>query len=538
MSHKVRRLCFACGWLIGLFGLMLPIVLAANLGDLDPDFGQDGVLFLSVENGSSLNDLAIQADGKIVAVGYSYNASADEFDILLIRCKENGALLDEAFGNNGLVNSIAGFGTGVAIQPDGKIVVAGRGENSTLLVARYVQTGSLDSQFGHNGIVTTTFTDTLGDVDVALDTENNIVAVTTTGDDPSQLTLIQYTSGGNIDSSFATNGMAFINMGSEVDVRGKRLTVQPDGQILVVGDYFDSTDFSSVPLLARYDKTGHLDNAFGNSGLVTSTVSDQANGNDLTLQPDGKIVVTGSSWDGYTTNRLLLRYNADGSPDDTFINDQVLVITDEDTIGQAVALQPGGKIVVAGPQRLTRHNADGSLDLTFGAQGVVELIENDYAGGKATAIQADGRVLVAGEVGEGWAQGFITRYIGDLPPTFPTNNPATGSPLITPTQGVSLTTARPPFDWEDATDDVSVTHYTLQLTPSNQALTLQESTAYTTPVSNYTPTADLANGSYTWTVQAHDLVGHVTSILTPAHFTIAVEEQDDTERVYLPLVLK
>ncbi|MFN8453940.1 MAG: Ig-like domain-containing protein [Anaerolineae bacterium] len=135
----------------------------------------------------------------------------------------------------------------------------------------------------------------------------------------------------------------------------------------------------------------------------------------------------------------------------------------------------------------------------------------------------------------------VTVTIRDAtPPTFPTHHPATGSALITPTLGVSLSIARPVFDWTDAADNVGVVSYTLTLTgsaPFTGNLTGQAATAsITTTVSSFTPTVDLPAAVYTWTVRAYDVAGNTSPYVSPpANFVISGSNNHD---VYLPMIMK
>jgi hypothetical protein len=122
----------------------------------------------------------------------------------------------------------------------------------------------------------------------------------------------------------------------------------------------------------------------------------------------------------------------------------------------------------------------------------------------------------------------------DTPPSFPANDPLTGTPLITPTLGVTLTTQRPSFDWTEAEDDIAVFQYTLIITGpagTDHILTMQ---------SAYSAAADWLPGVYSWTVQAQDAAGNVSPSLSLQTFelvTATVEPVVD-EKLFLPLILK
>jgi uncharacterized repeat protein (TIGR01451 family) len=129
------------------------------------------------------------------------------------------------------------------------------------------------------------------------------------------------------------------------------------------------------------------------------------------------------------------------------------------------------------------------------------------------------------------SSGIGALVIDNQPPTF--SNPA--SALITPTQGITVTTARPLFDWTDATDNIGVVGYTLVMTTSGDSLSLQAVGSITVAQSNYTPANNLPNGVYTWTVSAYDAAGNVSNPVSPATFVLGA---NSSRRVYLPVVLK
>ncbi len=155
---------------------------------------------------------------------------------------------------------------------------------------------------------------------------------------------------------------------------GQSVTLQPDGKILVAG--YSSNGSHNDFALVRYNADGSLDSTFDGDGKLTTAIGTSNElGYSLTLQPDGKILVAGQSFNGSHNDFALVRYNADGSLDTTFDGDGKLTtaIGNDHDYGLSVTLQPDGKILVAGSSRngskwdfaLVRYNADGSLDTSF-----------------------------------------------------------------------------------------------------------------------------------------------------------------------------
>ena len=130
-------------------------------GDLDTTFSGDGILTTAIGAGNdAASSVVLQSDGKIVVAGYSYNGS--NYDIAVVRYNTDGSL-DTSFGTGGKVTTAIGLGEDLAlsvvVQSDGKIVVAGyshNGSNYDIAVVRYTDTGSLDTTFSGDGILTTT----------------------------------------------------------------------------------------------------------------------------------------------------------------------------------------------------------------------------------------------------------------------------------------------------------------------------------------------------------------------------------------------
>jgi len=341
--------------------------------------------------------------------------------------------LDPAFGTNGItVTQCPGEDAmvqAVAVQPDGKIVAAGFIESgatpTALVLARYNPNGTLDATFGANGMVTNEHFAAFG---VSIQPDGKLVlAGLSNASGPIQLfTVARFNSNGDIDSSFGTGGKVLTDFGGVpiMDATGAAFTalILPNGKI-VAGGTISKPDGREAIGLVRYNSDGALDPSFGIGGKVSTDFSHpNAAARAFKLQPDGKIVVSGSTgtnpvtWSDFyqpddpSQDFALARFNADGSLDTAF-GDGGLVTTDffGNTDGAfALDIRPNGKMIAAGASvktwnrdstdfALVRYNADGSLDTSFGANGKATadfFSSSDLA--YAVLTQPDGKIIAVG----------------------------------------------------------------------------------------------------------------------------------------------
>ena len=331
-----------------------------------------------------------------------------------VSCSPSGQL-DSTFGVDGRVTTpVLGAldeANSVAIQSDGKIVAAGRsqeGQHEYFALARYSADGSLDASFGGDGTVATSFLG--GDTaafSVAIQPDGKIVAAGEMSDPANfnrqQFALVRYNANGSRDTSFGGgDGKVTSNLSGSVSDRAQSVVVQPDGKIVVAGRSYENGPSVGV---IRYLADGSLDTSFSDDGKVTTPGVDE--GNSVALQSDGKIVVAGLHNTGTSDDFALVRYNTDGSLDTSFDGDgivttPVLASTDE---AKSIAIQADGKIVAAGSSyngsnrdfAVVRYNTDGSLDTTFDGDGkVTTAVLASWDDGYSVAIQADGRIVMAG----------------------------------------------------------------------------------------------------------------------------------------------
>jgi uncharacterized delta-60 repeat protein len=423
-----------------------------STGAPDNSFDTDGKETLSFSGGPGNGDfgdaLALDGSGRLIVAG---SAGPGNGDFAVARLSGTDGSPDNTFDTDGkqLVSSPASGSTvnsqdqayAVAVQPDGKIVLAGvEYSNPHWMLARLSDAGAPDSTFGTNGIVLTDFapTPSFTTLGVAVFADASQIVAAGTGDD--NFAAARYaTADGALDTTFGPNSTGK----TEVDIvsptpsseTATGVAVQPDGKTVVVGP----TD--AGPILqskgdeefgvARYNADGSLDPGFGiggtdGNGLLTTnfgTNSDGSGTNDspagVALQSDGKIVVAGST-DPPGADKgdfAVARYLPDGAPDPAFGGGDGLVTTDfggpNGDSGSAIAVEgaagtAGFRIVVAGTKNLAGQNKafavaayteNGTPDAGFGTNGLQTTTMGVYPA-TGVAIQPDGKVLVSGTAGD------------------------------------------------------------------------------------------------------------------------------------------
>lgn len=283
------------------------------------------------------------------------------------------------------------YGRSVMIQQDGKIILAGsawNGVDEDFALARYNSDGTPDLSFNGYGTLMTDFNLPVLDVDssndagysVAIQSDGKIVVAGQSNYINNGImygvlySVARYNANGTLDGTFGVNGKVMTDIGVGQD-NGRGVTVQPDGKILVVGySYTNYSDFA----LVRYSSDGSLDMSFGSGGkVVTDILNDSGDfGYKIALQSDGKILVAGyTDTGGYAADGVsalfqdfvLIRYNSDGTLDTSFDGDGIVVTDFGSTgdLGFSIAIQLDGSILVAGSSgsdfALARYNTDGSL---------------------------------------------------------------------------------------------------------------------------------------------------------------------------------
>ena len=369
------------------------------------------------------------------------------FESLEFRQMFNAGALDATFGSGGLVAGIPGFMAGAtSVQRDGKVVLAGAW-GQDFAVARLKADGTLDGTFGGTGMVTTHFDGRDFGSSVAVQPDGKIVVAglgQANNSGNGKFIVLRYNPNGTLDTSFDGDGRASINFGSQS--RFGDMAIQPDGKIVLVGSrinthLFDETDNDFV--VARLLPSGRLDQTFGGydylthqrrgwAGVELGGHSDYARA--VAIQADGKIVVGGTALVDNSRRFAVARLKPDGALDNSFDADGRATTQFPDQFADAgvitlndLAIQRDGKLIAAGTAddcfALVRYNANGSLDTTFDGDGRVmtNLAQAGYEGidsASAVMITPQQRILAVGETARG--EFAAARYMpgGALDSTF------------------------------------------------------------------------------------------------------------------------
>lgn len=351
-------------------------------GSVDMDFGVDGKFIYELDFEALAYGCTITEEGKIIIAGATTDYQT--YRVLLIQLNADGTL-DNAFGQNGVVvqqfsnatENYQDFAYGVTLDADGNILISGSSTNIEGLIRPFV------ARFSADGV---------------------------------------------LDTSFGVNGMATIPVvqsGNSFDC----IMVQPDGKILAAGTY-SPIFLWNVMLLVRFNADGSLDTGFGEDGIVNyshNDVDDEVF--NMALTAEGNIVVAGfSATVNYDYYMLMVQFTPDGQLDAAFGTEGAVVENEEPyNEGGDIQVQPDGKIVVAGTTgnsppgsfdlAVWKYNTDGTRDATFGENGLARHALDGYYGMlHGVALQEDAKIVAVGKARTNMNRNyfFVTRLENDV----------------------------------------------------------------------------------------------------------------------------
>jgi uncharacterized delta-60 repeat protein len=369
-------------------------------------------------------------------LAFAVPASAQQFDNL-----------DPTFGGGLVLSDMASGASALALQPDGKVVLAGSVSDASgfqkLVVTRFNADGSPDSTFGSGGQVATQYGGgsfpLSGANAVAIAPDGKIVVAggASDGSGIQELLVARFNTNGSPDNSFSGNGVFLDQLASNGNPSYlNAVAVQSDGKVVVGGQASDSGGNSRF-LVGRLTTSGGWDSSFDGDGRKVQQIGKAAGlaewVSSLAIQPDGKIVAGGQAADSNSQVELLAaRLTTGGGFDSSFSGNGILL--DQLGLGSSpvsransVALQPDGKVLLGGDATpangnggfmVSRLTSGGDFDSSFGTGGVTATQLgtgfNASSSVASLALQSDGSVFAGGfnTDDEGDDQVLIARLSG------------------------------------------------------------------------------------------------------------------------------
>lgn len=404
---------------------------AGASGILDTSFGAAGVKAFSL---GSLNDsaraLALQPDGRILVAGYSTSGPVGNDDFVVVRLLPDGSF-DTSFGGSGKVAvsvlSTLDRALAMALQPDGKIVLAGFARGSgidSIAVVRLLPTGVVDTGFGVSGRVVTQVgvSDSRAQA-VAIQSDGRIVVAGWARNSANRdVALVRYLSNGSLDPTFGMGGMLLQPIGTGND-EAYGLALDLAGRIVVVGQSAEGSRKDMV--LARVLASGSVDQAFAANGIVRVRFRyGDSIANAATVDPAGRILAVGRARIGNLFRFAVVRVLSDGGLDASLTGaGRFTTGLGSFADARSVAAFADGRFVVGGVSRnsgnedavLARYDEDGALDTHFAGTGVV-LVPLSWGPDSTSgvAVQSDGKIVAAGVTRRGNDDDFfLARYLVD-----------------------------------------------------------------------------------------------------------------------------
>lgn len=387
--------------------MLLSIPVFGQNVNLNPNFGSSGIAI--TPNTSEINEIAVDAQGSIISAGYTIESGGTGiYHLTLTKHTENGAIVSN-FGANGIVTTTidhSEFPLDIALQADGKILVAGSsylgptqsgpGDYQSFVV-RYKTNGDLDSSFASNGIFKLPHSDSHIASMIVL-TDGSILAA---GNSFGTATISKISANGVLDSSFGNNGSVYLSDVNYTFILWEAKLLS-DHTIMCVG--YDGTDLNNSKLTyCKVDLNGDFVSNFGQNGKVVidlhnsfPQVSEFLSGIKETV--GGKVILV-----GYSTTSLMIKINLDGTMDTNFGTNGILnhsyPFSDFD-------IQEDGKFIIGGNSEVSEYNygftitrltSEGSLDNSFNGTGSFTTdisTGNDYL--QTVKLLGTNHILVAG----------------------------------------------------------------------------------------------------------------------------------------------
>jgi uncharacterized delta-60 repeat protein len=437
-------LALAAGVVMALVAMGVSAAAAGPPGALDAGFGIGGKRTVNFGGTDRATHVAVAPDGRIVAIGATDATGGGDFAVARLTADGNP---DTSFGSGGQTTlgttaAVNDIGAGVAVLPNEQIVVTGYGGAGQDFITRRLNAdGTVDGTFAGTGTSTVDFGGVETVSAMARQPDGGLVLVGSTNSvGGGDFAIARLNADGSPDTGFSGDGRQTVDFGGADAANAVDLTA--DGKIVVAGQGGPGSDL----VVTRLNPDGSVDTSFAPAGAGKAFVdfggTDAANG--VAVQPDGKIVLDGSTSAVGTGDAAVARLDAAGSLDPSFSGDGKLTLGygAANEQGLALALQSNGKILAfaqGGPAsdfELTRLAPDGSFDTTFGTSDTATV---DFGGAEFdgdVALQPDGQIVTVGSTNatDGGDMAFA-RLQGDpvaAPPTSTSTSATTTSPTPPP----------------------------------------------------------------------------------------------------------
>jgi len=399
-------------------------------GTFDNTFDTDGVATFDYQGGEDIGSAIQQlADGKIIVGGWCYTVGLfTNNNFAVLKLNSDGSI-DNTYGISGYSNANIGTNDDRAlaagVQSTGKIIsatYASQGNSYDMFLSRYNADGTFDNVFGIGGTFKYSIGSFINGVDKPaalkiLSGDKILIAAQIQNTASTDVGLLMFNSDGTPDNSWATAGQSIIDFGTNSSDDITSMAIQADGKIVIGGHSTSTGNFNFIAV--RFNADGSVDNGFGTSGKVSIDIGTASNDQcfSIAIQPDGKVLLAG------TTNALgnndfaTVRLNSDGSMDNGFDADGKVItgVSANHDNPRAILLQTDGKIIVAGNGgntndfEIVRYNNDGSLDLSFNSTGKRIHDLGAFEQIFTAVLQNDGKFMLGGFANNGNSM-VLARY--------------------------------------------------------------------------------------------------------------------------------
>jgi uncharacterized delta-60 repeat protein len=413
----------------------------SQAGTLDDTFGTDGKLLFDIGDAWDVahSIVSLEDTTTVLCGAFSDDGVPTAF---VTRLFENGDQ-DLTFGNNGYTEFQIGLETyarSMVLLSDGSLLVAGMTyitySDEDIFVARISQDGTIDPTFGTSGYILYNYDDSMDECNtMAVQPDGKIVLAGSTQETTGfkNLLFMRINPDGSLDSGFGTNGYTVINASVQGEsVRG--IDFMSNGDIVGTGyGYVGDPLWTEQVFVSKLDNNGNPISSFGGDGVLTPAVfPGKSEGWDVKIMNDS-IVVTGFvDPGGYVRDLFLTKLNENGVADPAFATNGVSIIDlNVWDIGIDILIQGDNKILVSGSSGvggsgdseffLLRYLANGTLDYTFNSVGyVLTNFRQDWDEPYGIAMQPDGKLVMAGVDGGFTTSGEnkipVARYLNDYTP--------------------------------------------------------------------------------------------------------------------------